>query len=49
MKTVFTYAHVKWFLWPIRARVLFELFYKYVYIYIYVRPFSKTLQLEKCT
>ena len=27
MKTVFTYAHVKWFLWPIRACVLFELFY----------------------
>ena len=27
MKTVFTYAHVKWFLWPIRARILFELFY----------------------
>ena len=28
MKTVFTYAYVKWFLWPIRARVLFQLFYK---------------------
>ena len=32
-KTVFTYSHVKWSnsqwsIWPIRARVLFELFYK---------------------
>ena len=26
-KTMFTYAHVKWFLWPIRAHILFELFY----------------------
>ena len=26
-KTVFTYAHVNMVLWPIRARVLFELFY----------------------
>ena len=26
-KIGFAYAHVKWFLWPIRARVLFELFY----------------------
>ena len=29
-KTMFTYAHVKW---PIRAHVLFELFYKLEYLY----------------
>ena len=29
-KTVFTYTHVKW---PIRACVLFELFYKLEYLY----------------
>ena len=28
-KTVFTYAHMKRVLWPVRVHVLFELFYKY--------------------
>ena len=29
-KTVFTYSHGKMVLWPIRACILFELFYKVV-------------------
>ena len=31
---MFKYPHVKWFLWPIRARVLFELFYKYTFCFL---------------
>ena len=29
-KTMFTYAHVKWFYGQIGARVLFESFYKFI-------------------
>ena len=32
MKTVFTYTQCKMVLWPIRVRVLFELFYKSFYL-----------------
>ena len=40
---MFTYAHVKLFLWPIRARVLFELFYQF-YCSILSETFTALVQ-----